>query len=428
MNKKTFLILLFILFFTVGYGANISKIDYQTQDDEERISIETDKAVKYECYPLNDISIIIIKDSILSDEVSLEGEGKLIKTVNAFQFTTDPTNSIAILLQHANPVHYEIDKNGFGIISGSEEYPDQPENIFNIAKERYRNKLFEIAEEMFAVEKYDEATVMYNSIYGDNFYVPLYIINQVRMELKMEPIKVEEVVKAEIPAEEIVEEEPVEEIIEEEEPTEVVVEEEPVEEIIEEEEPTEVVVEEEEPVEEIVKVETPTEEIVEEEIPEEVVEEEPVEEIVEEEPVEEIIEEEEPTEVVVEEEPVKVLNIISEIALLPEKEMTRLQIVADTKLMYEFRKNDKAASIEIKILDAKYEYEAPQKGGYIKAISGNQQNDNYIINIAYVKDADISIFPIDNIIECDILRPIQKVAKEKKKYVQFETPKEKTKT
>ena len=179
--------------------------------------------------------------------------------------------------------------------------------------------------------------------------------------------------------------------------------EEPVEEVVEEE-PVEVVVEE------------PVEEVVEEE-PVEVVVEEPVEEVVEEEPVEE------PVEVVVEE---PQLNIINEINVYPEKEMTRIQVVADTKIMYEFQKNERSSSIEVSFYDSNFEGDIPSKSGYIKALSGNQFKDRYILTVAYAKGADVSIFPIDNIIEIDVYRPVEKIIDpDDKKFVQFIQPEDK---
>ncbi len=468
MNKRT-IVFLFLVLFIPAIAANpILNSNFELVDGNGKLTIETEGAVNYQLYPLNNISIIVFKPAVVGDAINLDGDGTLVKSISIFQLSEDPESIGGIIIMHDTPLTFIPGSDGVTIIPGAEEYEPQPDNVPDISKERYQNRLFELAEELFAVEKYDEATVMYNSIYAGEFYVPLYVVNQVRSELNMEPVEapvllasaeeaveeeaVEEAVEEE-PEEEFVEEEaveeeavevvveePVEEEVIEEEPIEVVVEE-PVEEEVIEEEPIEVVVEE--PVEEEVIEEEPIEVVVEEPVEEEVIEEEPIEVVVEE-PVEEEVIEEEPIEVVVEEpieevveeepveEPVEVvveepqLNIINEINVYPEKEMTRIQVVADTKIMYEFQKNERSSSIEVSFYDSNFEGAIPTKSGYIKALSGNQFKDRYILTVAYAKGADVSIFPIDNIIEIDVYRPVEKIIDpDDKKFVQFIQPEDK---
>ncbi len=450
MNKRT-IVFLFLVLFIPAIAANpILNSNFELVDGNGKLTIETEGAVNYQLYPLNNISIIVFKPAVVGDAINLDGDGTLVKSISIFQLSEDPESIGGIIIMHDTPLTFIPGSDGVTIIPGAEEYEPQPDNVPDISKERYQNRLFELAEELFAVEKYDEATVMYNSIYAGEFYVPLYVVNQVRSELNMEPVEapvllasaeeaveeeaVEEAVEEE-PEEEFVEEEaveeeavevvveePVEEEVIEEEPIEVVVEE-PVEEEVIEEEPIEVVVEE--PVEEEVIEEEPIEVVVEEPVEEEVIEEEPIEVVVEE-PIEEVVEEEpveEPVEVVVEE---PQLNIINEINVYPEKEMTRIQVVADTKIMYEFQKNERSSSIEVSFYDSNFEGAIPTKSGYIKALSGNQFKDRYILTVAYAKGADVSIFPIDNIIEIDVYRPVEKIIDpDDKKFVQFIQPEDK---
>ncbi|MCK5599562.1 hypothetical protein KAI78_08040, partial [bacterium] len=290
MNKRA-IVFLFLILFIPAIAANpILNSNFELIDGNGKLTIETEGAVNYELYPLNNVSIIVFKPAVVGDPINLDGDGTLVKSISILQLSEDPESIGGIIIMHDTPLTFIPGSDGVTIVPGAEEYEPQPDNVPDISKERYQNRLFELAEELFAVEKYDEATVMYNSIYAGEFYVPLYVVNQVRSELNMEPVEAPVLLAS---AEEAVEEEAVEEAVEEE-PEEEFIEEEPLEEeAVEEaveEEPEEEFVEEEAIEEEAVEV------VVEEPVEEEFIEEEPVEVVVEE-PVEEVIEEE-PVEVV----------------------------------------------------------------------------------------------------------------------------------
>ena len=498
MKKLIVLMGLLLILPILASASKINNVIYKNNT----LVIDGKGPFTYEAYPLNNLSLIFIKDASLSAPVDLQGDGTVIGSIKVRDLSSDTEKKVLILLYNKKVVHYTFDNNKIHILEGPEVYEAQPDKIKKLADERYTNVVYSFGEELFSHEIYDEATLIYDDIYKKAYYVPLSIINAIRMELGQSPVKTgEELAKAEQPAtktEEVVtEEQPAtktEEVATEEQPVttteEVVTEEQPAtttEEVVTEEQPattTEEVVTEEQPAtttEEVVTEEQPattTEEVVTEEQPaattEEVVNEEQptatTEEVAtEEQPAtttEEVVSEEQPTatteevakekqpaatteevakekqpaatteevakekqpaatteEVVTEEQkpatteevaakpkqeqPVKELNHISDIQIIQEAEVTKLKIVSDKKLMYEFSKNDKSGSAEIKVYNADYTGTLPKKIGYILALTGSKYNDNYIIDMAYNKTSEFSIFPIENIIECDISKPAE---------------------